>query len=278
MSRHNADKAERFRAIVQDHLKVIEDGFYYVDEKKVTLVPTQATIENSESLSHLDIFNSKTYKSEIEVVNYDTVSAVIKYSEQGKIGVLNFASARTPGGSFLRGGNAQEEFICRKSNLYLTLLESEQYYKDNTSKPGGLATQNLIVSTNVSFIRDKDDNLLEKPIETCVITSPAVDNRHLIDGELEKIYHTMYERIENIVKVMIGEGVEAPIFGAFGCGVFKNTPTIVSLIFREILLDNDYKKYFKKVIFAIPTELNPEYYNKSAHNNFNVFYSQLNGK
>ncbi|EEB95112.1 hypothetical protein MPER_05972 [Moniliophthora perniciosa FA553] len=39
-----------------------------------------------------------------------------------KIGVLNFASAKKPGGGFLTGAQAQEESIARSSTLYPSLM------------------------------------------------------------------------------------------------------------------------------------------------------------
>jgi uncharacterized protein (TIGR02452 family) len=42
--------------------------------------------------------------------------------------------------------------------------------------------------------------------------------------------------------------VDFPILGAFGCGVFKQNPTEVANIFKELI--NNYE--FKGVLFAIP--------------------------
>lgn len=47
----------------------------------------------------------------------------------GSVAVLNFASARNPGGGYVHGAKAQEEALCRASALYETLLEAPEYYE-----------------------------------------------------------------------------------------------------------------------------------------------------
>lgn len=59
----------------------------------------------------------------VEVIDATTQVAAHQFAHEGPLVVLNFASARNPGGGFLGGAKAQEEDLCRCSGLYRTLLQ-----------------------------------------------------------------------------------------------------------------------------------------------------------
>ena len=78
--------------------------------------------------------------------------------------MLNFASARNPGGGFLRGAKAQEEDLCRCSGLYETLLECPTYYSVNRHQKSMMYTDHIIYSPKVVFFRTGGRKpMLEKP-------------------------------------------------------------------------------------------------------------------
>lgn len=66
----------------------------------------------------------KGHHAEILVENDTTFSAAKKYLSIGKTAVLNFANPVTPGGGARNGAVAQEECLCRSSNLYYCLTSS----------------------------------------------------------------------------------------------------------------------------------------------------------
>lgn len=61
----------------------------------------------------------------------------------------------------------------------------------------------------------------------------------------------MERRIRKIISLAIDKKNEAIVLGAFGCGVFKNDPEVVSQIFKKILVDEGLKNYFSLVVFPI---------------------------
>ncbi|GAB0103197.1 hypothetical protein JMUB6875_21690 [Nocardia sp. JMUB6875] len=66
----------------------------------------------------------------LEITAEGSMQAARRLHEEGgkAIAVLNFASARNPGGSYLGGARAQEEDLCRSAPLYRCLLEAPDYY------------------------------------------------------------------------------------------------------------------------------------------------------
>ncbi|HBR75644.1 MAG TPA: TIGR02452 family protein, partial [Cyanobacteria bacterium UBA11159] len=80
---------------------------------------TLATIENNVIDSQPQF--SKTQfevRNETTLMGGERIALTQKFK---KIGVLNFASAKNPGGGFLRGTQAQEESLARSSALYKSL-------------------------------------------------------------------------------------------------------------------------------------------------------------
>ena len=57
----------------------------------------------------------------IEVVDESAVAVCRRLARQGRVTVLNFASANNVGGGFLAGAAAQEEDLCRCSALFRCL-------------------------------------------------------------------------------------------------------------------------------------------------------------
>lgn len=191
-----------------------------------------------------------------------TYNAMARHKrEDEKIGILNFASAKHPGGGFLGGSMAQEESLCYLSNLYHTQLTQPQFYVRSTKEGRGIYSSNIIVSRDVKFIKSEQFELLKEPFNCdVVITSAAVNfgnlNRWTEKSKAEetKAYaeSVMEERIRGIIKAFILEGCDVIILGAYGCGVFKNNPYSVARQFRKVLFEEGLGRHFDRIVFAIP--------------------------
>lgn len=171
------------------------------------------------------------------------------------IAALNFASARNPGGGFLRGSQAQEESLARSSALYscLTCERARDYYLANHDSDS-YYTDGVIFSPAVPFFRKDDGNLLEVPFVASVITAPAVNASVSIrkgTADWQEIERVMSRRIARILAVARHQGVRVLVAGAFGCGVFRNDPAMVAGIFHRLLF-TDFARAFDLVVFAIP--------------------------
>ena len=209
----------------------------------------------------------------IKVTNRDTFTAAKEYANiinstnEGFVGVLNFASSTNPGGGVTKGSTAQEECLCRCSNLYLTLYQEKcirEYYNVNKKYMSNLGSDAIIYSRNVYVFKDKDYNML--PVKdrfyVDVLTCAAPNlrenprNRYNSDASEEKLtltdeelYNIHVKRARNILNVAIKNEDDYLILGAFGCGAFRNNPEIVAKAYKDVL--QDYMYCFKVIDFAI---------------------------
>merc|ERR1712008_408313 len=166
------------------------------------------------------------------------------------------ASARNPGGGFLRGADAQEEALARASGLYPCLLKREvqAYYDDNARDQSCVYTDHGITSPAVPVFRNDDGSFLDTPYIVGVVTAPAPNlgaaaNRPSAGG-LEKIKQMRRRRMARMLTLCAHEGFDALILGAWGCGVFQNDPHEVALEFRELLF-RGLRNFFSQVVFAV---------------------------
>ena len=195
-------------------------------------------------------------KGEIEVTAETTFAAARRLWEAG-IGscCLNFASAKNPGGGFLNGSQAQEESLARASGLYDCLLEADVYYKVNRSCETSLYTDHAIYSPGVPVFRDDDDQLLEEPFCTSIVTAPAVNAgavRFNEPAKVGEIAPRMRERIRRVLALAAAEDERTLVLGAWGCGVFKNDPAEMAGWFAEQLLgEGDFARAFDRIVFAV---------------------------
>ena len=98
--------------------------------------------------------------------------------------------------------------------------------------------------------------LNEKDWYNIDIISCSAHNQKAYKVKYEKIKSINYNRIKAIIECAVDNNVDILILGAFGCGAFGNKPQLVSKTFKNILIDEEYYKYFKNVHFAIFTTPN----------------------
>lgn len=185
-----------------------------------------------------------------------------------KVAVLNFANAYTPGGGVREGARAQEECLCRSSNLYAALTLPylmKNYYKWNSVNTGDMGTHAVIYSPGVTVFKSDEDipvNLGEwfrVDVITCAAPYYDVNKKHPVTEErLQQVFH---DRIRNILEVAAANDVDVLILGAFGCGAFNNPPQLVAETFRQLLVGKGYGRFFKRIVFAIKKndEMNTNY-------------------
>ncbi|MFD9357736.1 TIGR02452 family protein [Streptomyces sp. NPDC060031] len=175
------------------------------------------------------------------------------WPEASPVAVLNFASARNPGGGYVRGAKAQEEALCRASALYETLLEAPEYYEVHRAERSTFYTDRVIHSPGVPVFRDDRGELLETPFRAGFLTSPAPNAGTIRRQEPERaaeIPAALARRAELVLEVAALHGYRRLVLGAWGCGVFQNDPAEVAEAFRALLAGR-FAGVFERVVFGV---------------------------
>ncbi|MFE7094556.1 TIGR02452 family protein [Streptomyces erythrochromogenes] len=193
----------------------------------------------------------------VEVTGESSTVAARRLAEGAPAGapvaVLNFASARNPGGGYVRGAKAQEEALCRASALYETLLEAPEYYAVHRAEVSTFYTDRVIHSPGVPVFRDDRGDLMESPFLAGFLTSPAPNAGTILRQEPERaaeIPGALARRAELVLEVAASHGYRRLVLGAWGCGVFRNDPADVAEAFRGLLAGR-FAGTFERVVFAV---------------------------
>lgn len=252
-------------SIAKDTLKILKQGYYTNPQgKQVSIKKAQSSAEQktkvfrSEELEELisqPIANNSQFETVFEVINSTTLDCVRALHKEGasEILCLNFASARNPGGGFLKGSEAQEESIARASGLYNCQLKAKPYYDKNRAFESCLYSDYMIYSPKVPLFRTEKGELMEDYVPVSIITAPAPNAGVIKRQERKNIQHikpTLVRRIDMVLTISKLYQHDTLVLGAWGCGVFDNDPVQVAELFEEAL-KTKYKGQFKNVTFAI---------------------------
>jgi uncharacterized protein (TIGR02452 family) len=171
-----------------------------------------------------------------------------------KVGLMNFASAKNPGGGWDSGAQAQEESLGRSSALVPCLLRfGGSYYSVNRRCGNTLYTSTAIVSPDVPFFKDDNGEHLDEPALFTVVTIPAPNCGAYMRNKLsnrDAVTEALRDRIARALWLFAASGCDCLVLGAYGCGVFRNDPQEVAAIFAESL-KAPFCRRFRHVEFAI---------------------------
>lgn len=265
----------------KDTLNIVKHGMYRPDSR--TTVDIKPSIEYAvRNTSFIDTNVREITEPEtalnIDINNSFTLDELIRQYEADKdrnYVLLNFASAKQPGGGFQTGANAQEESLARASALYECLKTTERYYYEPNRHNDNqcLYTDGFIYSRKVPFFKDSLGNLMKEPILADVLTcaAPNAGSARRKGVSSNEINETIELRIHIFMEYLARNLNNATIIlGAFGCGVFKNNPKVVAEAFKSAIsrCSGLFVKNNIKVVFAIP----------SGNANYKVFLKILTGR
>ena len=203
---------------------------------------------------------------EIIVTEDTSFEAARKQLDQGRVAVLNFANPHYPGGGVFQGAMAQEECLCRSSNLY-PCLESGgvfgDFYRYHQKQTDYDFSDRLIYVPGITVFKDdapvpqsrKPEDWFRVDVITCA--APYLAKRRYVNRAV--LGNLFKARIRNILEAALDNEAEVLILGAFGCGAFGNPPEVVARAFREVLAEQRYQA-FRRVVCAIRSSVGGDPY------------------
>lgn len=190
----------------------------------------------------------------VEVTGESSLEAARRLADT-PVAVLNFASARNPGGGYLNGAQAQEEALCRASVLYTCLREVPEYYDHHRAHRDPFYTDRVIHSPAVPVFRDDRGRLLADPYRAGFLTAAAPNAgviRRTAPERAGALPGALAVRAERVLEVAAAHGYRRLVLGAWGCGVFQNDPAQVAGAFRGLIAPGGrFAGTFEHVVFGV---------------------------
>ena len=283
--------------VFMHNLDIFRDGAYRTESDRVVTLPVSGQfVEDSQMFSapiecsECENGDSPLFHTEVQVLNLDCILATRQLVDQGlNPAVLNMASLYHPGGGVLQGSSAQEEDLCRRSNLAISLYQfslpggrygdladmvhvkrrAERYPMDNTY--GG------IYSPDITFFRAAKDEgyaLLDEPFRAAVISvaslnyNPRHGHNQLENGNIpESDKPILKEKIRTILRIGALKKHDSLVLGALGCGAFCTPPAQMARLFHQVLSEKEFVGRFIKIVFAI--------IDSASSNNFRPFQKEF---
>ena len=217
-------------------------------------------------------------ETECGCVNADCVDIAEHLISRGyKPAILNLASAKRPCGGYDAGMGAQEESLCRSSNLSLSLYRYGDPKYKNVRESGTLLKEVAypldlnyggIYTSSVTFFRNNKDKfytLRDSAFKCDVITVASLSFNGRSDyayademsfraqdgGFTPEGEEIMLNKIRTIYRMGIEHGNDALVLGAFGCGAYKCPPDDVARLFRTVTEEPEFKNKLRLIVFAI---------------------------
>ncbi|MER5886789.1 TIGR02452 family protein [Streptomyces sp. NPDC001941] len=251
----------RLRGIAKETEAIVEAGRYRApDGRSVSIEAALATPLTGTRMygpEPLGVTPATDRATAFEVTGESSLEAArrLTLASGAPVAVLNFASARNPGGGYLNGAQAQEEALCRASALYAALLTAPEFYAHHRAERDAFYTDRVVHCPAVPVFRDDRGALLAQPYAVGFLTSPA-PNAGVIEARspelADRIPAALERRAERVLESAVAEGYRRLVLGAWGCGVFRNDPARVADAFRAHLADGGrFARHFDQVVFAV---------------------------
>ncbi|MFI8825329.1 TIGR02452 family protein [Streptomyces sp. NPDC053431] len=252
----------RLRALARETEEIVAAGRYTAPDGRTVLLAEQLAAALAGTRLHgpepLAVTPDTDRTPTLQVTGESSLAAARRMTRADAgvpVAVLNFASARNPGGGYLNGAQAQEEALCRCSALYATLLRAPEYYEHHRAERDAFYTDRVIHSPGVPVFRDDGGRLLDEPFTVGFLTSPAPNAgviRRRTPELADRVPAALAARAERVLETAAAHGYRRLVLGAWGCGVFQNDPAQVAGTFKALLTGGGrFAGHFDEIVFAV---------------------------
>lgn len=270
------DKHAQRIDIFNSTLDLIGQGWYMAsDGSKVELPPVGEVMAAARMYSEpfITIRSNVVFPSryafeptEVRVENKDCVLAAKALIDAGyNPAMLNLADLYTPGGLVEYGSGAQEENLCRRSNLVQSLY---QFSEGRVREYPGLGLKPSkaqypmderfggVYSGIVTFFRGPEDegSMLEaRPYNIPVISVAALNGPRIDDDGmmLQREVDITLDKMRTILRIGLANEHDSLVLSAFGCGAFANPPAHIAKLFHQVIEEDEFIDCYRLIDFAI---------------------------
>jgi uncharacterized protein (TIGR02452 family) len=248
----------RLRGIAQQTEQIVMAGAYRAADGREVRIAAAVEAARDGTRVHgpepVPVPGWTPVETRVEVTGESSLAAARRLAGP-PVAVLNFASARNPGGGYLNGAQAQEEALCRASALHTCLLAGKEFYDHHRAHRDPLYSDRVIHSPAVPVLRDDRHRLLDEPYTAGFLTAAAPNAGVVLRDAPERageLPRALAVRAERVLETAAAHSYRRLVLGAWGCGVFRNDPVQVANAFRALLAPGGrFGDAFEHVVFGV---------------------------
>ncbi|OPL07597.1 MAG: hypothetical protein AVO33_04690 [delta proteobacterium ML8_F1] len=262
------------KSVFEHTVKVVLNGGYRDSDGEAVSVPWDEELIKGTRMyqEELPRLSPKRHATAFGVYHGDCLEAARMLSSGHQdTAVLNMANRQNPGGGVHQGAGAQEEYLFRCSNYFISLYQYVHYAALYGVPPAAGHRYPMdpnyggCYSPGVTVFRGLEEDgypLLKTPWKINFIAVAALNHPDLVldaDGEpwiAEALVPAVKNKMRTILRIAAEQEIRVLVMGALGCGAFRNPPGHVASLFKEVFDEPEFKGQFEKVIFAIKEDLN----------------------
>lgn len=271
------EPGNQLKKVFDQNLEIVKRGYYLKDGNKVI-------VDNTDIYLGLELISAEEppaiedrgfEPSQIEVLQGDCVTICKQLQEQGLTPLLlDAANEHSPGGD-PEYARAQEERICRSSNLY----QSIKKFKDESGKNQFIPTDKSLYVKNVHIFRGQQDEAYplfdqdeQFTISVAACAAPELrskkkefpvkldekSGKYLPDNWSQQT-HDSYKnlvltKLRAIYSTALTKDHDSLVLVPFGCGAFHNPQDLMIECMAQV--HQEFQGCFKKVVLSVINDHN----------------------